>query len=89
MLIVNVIFESIARRLGVKVEVTPHNNFNNIFITWSPSWPGNTRRSPTYELFNIPRRGDFIQEVQATRGSRENIGRNSMSGVSNLYLDTI
>jgi len=50
-----VIFESVARRLGVKVCITapPVHNFAGNVISWSSSWPGNKRKNPTCYLIDI------------------------------------
>ncbi|CAI6362763.1 unnamed protein product [Macrosiphum euphorbiae] len=46
-----VIFESVARRLGVKVRLTATSVHN--FVSWSSSWPGNKRGNPTCYLVDI------------------------------------
>ncbi|XP_022164020.1 uncharacterized protein LOC111029360 [Myzus persicae] len=46
-----VIFESVARRLGVKVRLTATSVHN--FVSWSSSWPGNKRKNPTCYLIDI------------------------------------
>ncbi|XP_060873453.1 uncharacterized protein LOC132947228 isoform X2 [Metopolophium dirhodum] len=54
-----VIFESVARRLGVKVGITAmsvHDNYDN-FVSWSSSWPGSKHNKPTYYLVDIADRG--------------------------------
>lgn len=45
------IFESIARRLGVKVRLTATPVHN--FVSWSSSWPGNKHKKPTCYLIDI------------------------------------
>ncbi|VVC45786.1 Hypothetical protein CINCED_3A017139 [Cinara cedri] len=46
-----VIFESVARRLGVKVKLTATSVHH--FVSWSSSWPGHTHRNPTCYLIDI------------------------------------
>ncbi|XP_060873145.1 uncharacterized protein LOC132946995 [Metopolophium dirhodum] len=54
-----VIFESVARRLGVKVCITATSvhNYGDNFVSWSSSWPGNKRNNPTWYLVDIADRG--------------------------------
>ncbi|XP_025410604.1 uncharacterized protein LOC112683682 isoform X2 [Sipha flava] len=46
-----VIFESVARRLGVKVRLTATSVHN--FVSWSSSWPGNKLKNSTCYLIDI------------------------------------
>jgi len=51
-----VIFESVARRLGVKVHLTATSVHN--FVSWSSSWPmGNECKNPTCYLVDISNGG--------------------------------
>ncbi|KAE9540070.1 hypothetical protein AGLY_005322 [Aphis glycines] len=50
-----VIFESVARRLGVKVRLTATSVHN--FVSWSSSWPGNKHKKPTCYLVDIANGG--------------------------------
>lgn len=46
-----VIFESVARRLGVKVKLTATNVHH--FVSWSSSWPEETYMNPTFYFIDI------------------------------------
>lgn len=45
-----VIYEAIARRLGVKVRLTATSVHN--FVSWTSSWPGNKNKNPTCYLID-------------------------------------
>lgn len=55
MFLLCIIYESIARRLGVKVRLTATSVHN--FISWSSSWPENKYKNPTCYLIDIASNG--------------------------------
>lgn len=55
MFLLCIIYESIARRLGVKVRLTATSVHN--FISWSASWPENKYKNPTCYLIDIASNG--------------------------------
>lgn len=82
MLLVSVIYESLARRMGVKVEITASYVHN--FITWSSSWPGSKHKNPTCFLIDIAG-GGLLHKAPVcpvTRKLPEHIKKNSISEVS-------
>lgn len=46
-----VIYESVARRLGIKVRLIATSAHN--FISWTSSWPGNKLKDPTCYIIDI------------------------------------
>lgn len=87
MLLVSVLYESVAKRLGVKVEITASYVHN--FITWSSSWPGNKHKNHTCYLIDIARGGALHKApvCPVTRKIPEHIIKKSISEVSNVSLN--
>lgn len=76
------IFESVARRLGVKVRLTATSVHN--FVSWSSSWPGNKLKNSTCYLIDIASRG-VMREATVCPVSRklpEHYNGNSLLDVS-------
>ncbi|XP_016663713.1 uncharacterized protein LOC100573372 isoform X2 [Acyrthosiphon pisum] len=74
-----VIFESVARRLGVKVIITPTAYiFVDSFVSWSSSWPGNKCKNPTCYVIDIAGFG-VLEKVSSVSGElQEQYIRNSI-----------
>lgn len=80
------IFESVARRLGVKVRLTATSVHN--FVSWSSSWPGNKRKNPTCYLVDIAG-GGVMRKATVCPVSRklpEHYNGNSVIDVSTSNL---
>lgn len=84
MFLLCVIFESIARRLGVKVRLTATSVHN--FVSWSSSWPGNKHKKSTCYLIDIAG-GGVMRKATVCPVSRklpEHYNGNSIPDVSIL-----
>ncbi|XP_003246320.1 uncharacterized protein LOC100576037 isoform X2 [Acyrthosiphon pisum] len=61
-----VIFESVARRLGVKVIITPTAySCKDSYVSWSSSWPGNKCKNPTCYVVDI---AGVLRKVSSVSG---------------------
>lgn len=77
------LYESITRRLGVKVKLTTTSVHN--FVSWTSSWPGNKHKNNICYLIDIANNG-VMQTVTACPVSRklpEHSDGNIVSDVSN------
>jgi len=83
-----VIYESVARRLGVKVRLTATSVHN--FVSWSSSWPGNKRKNPTCYLVDIAGAGVMRKATvcPVTGKLPEHFNGNSILDVSTYNLQT-
>jgi len=74
-----VLYEAIARRLGVKIEITLLPN--HIFIFWKSSWPRRVREIPT--LFSVNICNSRGEQITVNRPKERLLPENSVPDVSN------
>jgi len=77
-----VLYESIARRLGVKVGLI--STTIHTYVTWTSSWPGNGNMNETTFSINIPR--SHRLGGTTIHPDNRNCPENSISDVSSILL---
>jgi len=77
-----VLYESITRRLGVKVGLI--STSVHTYVSWTPSWPGEVSMKETSFSINIP--WNHREERTIIHPDNRNCPENSISEVSNIPL---
>lgn len=81
-----VMYEAIARRLGVNVKLTATSVHK--FVSWSSSWPKNKLKEPTCYVIDIASGGDMREATvcPVSRKLPERYNGNSLHDVSILSI---
>jgi len=80
-LIHSMLYESIARRLGIKVQLS--SMYNNVNVFWTSSWPKSDKRKNKLYFIDVHNNGNVIQTPARLHSEQISAENKSVFDVSN------